>query len=169
MVGGEKCQFLILTDSCSIHLHSLQKLQSKDTFLISSWIIFVAICFRLHHHCNESQRYFFVYFRPFKQTFQFLQQTYVEKCASNIQCWDLNNIRPTQCDQIGRFLKLMVMNFPSKVAQIYFETWAIYKNHSLIKTYFLATFMENWAIFILTSGYTGCLILIDRKGLNRGN
>ena len=33
---------------------------------------------------------FFVYFRLFKQTLQFLQQIYVTKCPSSIRFWDLN-------------------------------------------------------------------------------
>ena len=33
---------------------------------------------------------FFVYFRLFKQTLQFLQQICVKKCPSSIWCWDSN-------------------------------------------------------------------------------
>ena len=33
---------------------------------------------------------FFVYFRLFKQTLQFLQQMNVKKCPSSIRRWDLN-------------------------------------------------------------------------------
>ena len=36
------------------------------------------------------QASFRVYFRLFKQTLQFLQQIYVKKYPSSIQCWDLN-------------------------------------------------------------------------------
>ena len=34
---------------------------------------------------------FFIYFRPFKHTLQFLQQINVKKCPSSIRCRDLNS------------------------------------------------------------------------------
>ena len=38
---------------------------------------------------------FFVYFRLFKQTIQFLQQINVKKCPSSVQSWD-SNPRPLE-------------------------------------------------------------------------
>ena len=44
---------------------------------------------------------------------------------------DFDVVAQDKCDQIGRFLKFLVTNFPSKVAQLYGKTWATSDNITL--------------------------------------
>ena len=64
-----------------------------------------------------------------------------------------------QCDQIGKFLKLFVTKFRTKVAQILGNFWAILKKHPVLfhtaEPTFKATFFKKIGLlFIVKSGHT---------------
>ena len=121
---------------------------------------------------------FFVHFRLFKQTLQFLQQINGKKCPSSIRCWD-SNPRPSEHESppittrpgfppLFNFLYFNIWRFSPSVLPTTLATCYFRVSFSISRVTTIETFSDTFTTYLPTYIWSHSHVLASHGPLIKG-